>query len=314
MTAEPTWSKGPPRTILLATDFSGRCDRAMDRAVQLAKLWRAKLVVLTVVEPKPQGSARSPSLEPHTWRRTAGEDPSASVRIRREFGDVIRDADLHIEEGGVVPLIDTVASDVGAELIVTGISRDETLGSHVLGSTVERLACETPIPLLIVKRRVQYYGEILVATDFSESSQHALTAADRFFPSAPITVLHAWQSPATRILDGGNFRKQWRNHEQSACESFLRESQLTWEARARLKVLVEQGRPEILVRDYMLDRDVDLVVVGTHGQGGPLDKQLGGTAKRILHTAPGDVLLIRDPHAVRRTQLAGSERGDAPTP
>ena len=34
-----------PRTILFPTDFSGRCDRARERAAQLASEWRARLVL-----------------------------------------------------------------------------------------------------------------------------------------------------------------------------------------------------------------------------------------------------------------------------
>lgn len=301
---DPTWSKGPPETILLATDLSSRCDRATDRAIQLAKLWHAKLVVLTVIEAKPDEAIRDEPFEPHSWRRPPGPEALAAARIRRDFGNVFKDADLHVVEGDPSTTIDAVARDVGAELIVTGVARDQTFGRYFLGSTVDKLARQTLVPLLIVKGRVEHYGEILVATDFSESSQHALTAADRFFPSAPITVLHAWEVPFSGFLDQGDFRDQWREHERKACEDFMERSQLTWEARARVKVLVEHGAPEVLVRDYMLDRDVDLVVVGTHGQGGMFDKRLGGTAKRLLEWAPGDVLLIREPRAARSAKAA----------
>jgi nucleotide-binding universal stress UspA family protein len=63
---KPSWTQGPPKTILLATDLSSRCDRAMDRAAQLASLWGARLVVLNVLEHEydfvePAGASDLPS-------------------------------------------------------------------------------------------------------------------------------------------------------------------------------------------------------------------------------------------------------------
>ena len=49
--------QGPPKCILLGTDLSCRCDRALDRAVQLARLWHASLHILHVVEGADPGFA-----------------------------------------------------------------------------------------------------------------------------------------------------------------------------------------------------------------------------------------------------------------
>ena len=38
-----------PASLLLATDLSARCDRALARAVALARQWQARLVVLCVL-------------------------------------------------------------------------------------------------------------------------------------------------------------------------------------------------------------------------------------------------------------------------
>ena len=46
--ARPT---AAPECILLATDLSARCDRALDRSAQLALQWHAKLVALNVLDP-----------------------------------------------------------------------------------------------------------------------------------------------------------------------------------------------------------------------------------------------------------------------
>src|SRR3546814_6921610 len=41
------------RRILLASDLSARCDRAFDRAVLLARAWRARLPIATALEDWP---------------------------------------------------------------------------------------------------------------------------------------------------------------------------------------------------------------------------------------------------------------------
>ena len=44
-----TIAAATPNAILLATDLSARCDRALSRALQLARQWQARLVVATVL-------------------------------------------------------------------------------------------------------------------------------------------------------------------------------------------------------------------------------------------------------------------------
>ena len=50
MTAIPE-TRDIPHRLLLATDLSARCDRALDRAAQLAEEWQAELVALNVLDP-----------------------------------------------------------------------------------------------------------------------------------------------------------------------------------------------------------------------------------------------------------------------
>src|SRR6185295_17183678 len=47
---EPPLTSGKPRSILLATDLTPACDRAFDRAVQLAAEWDAELIACHVIE------------------------------------------------------------------------------------------------------------------------------------------------------------------------------------------------------------------------------------------------------------------------
>lgn len=309
--SEPSWTEGPPRTILLATDLSSRCDRAMDRAAHLANLWGARLVVLNVIENEEEFFERHRTADLPSWRRPPEKEAVVSAQLRRDLGADLKGVEVRVVEGAAAATIDAVARDIHADLIIIGIARDESLGRYFLGSTVERLARQTPVPLLIVKSRLRPYGEILVATDFSPSSQHALTAAARFFPRSPLTLLHAWEVPFAGFLDSPSFRRDWTAMEKAGCDQFVAQSGLSREQLGDLNVLLEHGCPEVIVRAYMRDKGVDLVVVGTHGKTGVFDVRLGGTAKRILEFSPGDVLLIREPRSVRALAVKGSAKASA---
>lgn len=296
--ADQPWSLRPPQCVLLATDLSSRCDRALDRAAHLANLWGARLVVLNVIAPV--DPRRMEDLEDMpSWRRPLDPARAAAAQVRRDLGDRLPAVNVRVAEGDPVAAIEAVAEEEGAELIVTGVARDETLGRYILGSTVERLARRTPIPLLVVKSRLRLYEEVLVATDFSPSSQHALTAAATFFPGARLSLLHGWEAPFPGFLDNPAFREDWRRQQEQAGTTFVAGAPISPAQREAIQVLIEHGCPEVLTRAYMQDNGVDLVVVGTHGLGAVFDRPLGGTAKRILEFAPGDVMLVREPRAVK---------------
>jgi len=53
-----------PHKILLATDLSARCDRALDRAGILADRWDAELVALHVIEDRAALQRRSDTRAP----------------------------------------------------------------------------------------------------------------------------------------------------------------------------------------------------------------------------------------------------------
>ncbi len=61
---------------------------------------------------------------------------------------------------------------------------------------------------------------------------------------------------------------------------------------ANAQQLVEIGRPSSEVHKAAQERDVDLVVVGSHGRHG-IQLLLGSTATAILHGSSCDVLAVR---------------------
>lgn len=279
-----------PKTVLLATDLSSRCDRALDRSLQLARRWNARLVLVTVVEPA--SAARDSVFEAPSWRRPPGRTTAVEARLRRDLQGCGHPIELKVVDGEPVAAILDVAKSEHADLIVTGIARDETFGRYLVGSTVDRLAPQAEVPILIAKTRPRLYEEVLVGTDFSAYAANALSTAASYFSFARLTLLHGWQVPFAGFLDKGEFREDWRAEMLRASDAFVGQLALTEEQRGRIKTLVEHGPPEMLIYAYMQDHGVDLVVVAAHSGNGVLDRRLGGTAKRILETATGDVLLV----------------------
>lgn len=294
---------GTLRKVLLATDLSARCDRALDRAVAIAANTNAHLVILHVIEEFHEsnltyGGDLSPS-----WRAPPDAVAITKIRIREgikaDVGDALEQATVLIEQGEPVEVIERVAKSEGIELIVTGIAREGLFASRpvILGRNVEKLLRRMSVPILIVRNRPRAtYRHILVTTDCSEPSAHALQVALRFFPLQTLHLLHAFQVPySSAVPDPHRHAEGFRQAHAMDVAGFLEAMTLPADARRRLVTLVEPGLPERLVHDYVRDRGADLVVLGTRGRGAVLEALLGSTAKSILSSLPCDALVVRAP-------------------
>lgn len=290
-------TKGTPRSILLATDLSARSDRALDRAVQLAKQWRSRLTVLHVLE---DARASLNSADPlPSWRRPP--DPLNAIRkdLAADLGEIADMTTILIEEGDTVEAVAGAAGMTRSELIVIGVARSGLLGELMLGRTVDGLLRRCPEPLLVVKARPRrQYQHIVVATDFSESSRHAFDAAARFFPDNALTVFHAYDPPMSGLTgDAAAYRHEYRKIAEQDCEDFLQEAEKHQANWRRPRMMIEYGTPNHLLNDYVADNSADLVVVGTQGRSAIFDVLIGSVAKRILEDVSCDVLLVREPRA-----------------
>ncbi len=282
--------KSMPASILLATDLSARCDRALERAAQLTKEWQAKLIALNVID-----VPNTPD-QMLAWVDNKSDDSVLHVAAKQMARDV---ADLGISVSmQVVRSTDTAATiqktalNNASDMIVTGMARNEILGRFLLGSTVTDLSRTVPIPLLVVRNRVHApYQHILVATDFSESSKLALQLTSRWFPGRMLTVYHAHEAPFS-----GFSSKQLeisRHLEQDEFADFIKNSNLP--ANISVKPAIELGMPAPAMTQYVRDHDIDLVVIGSNHKRGLLGEILGSNVSALLDWLPCDTLVVPYP-------------------
>ena len=296
---EPGPTKGPPRKILLATDLSARCDRALDRAAALAAAWQAELIAVHALEQTDAFYTANLERRLPTWRRAPDAARVAEDQLRRDMMQAAPNVTAIVEKGEPTEVIVRVAKARGCDLIVTGIARDETLARFGLGTTVDRLLRRSRVPLLIVKQRARSpYANILVATDFSECSRCALQVAMAFFPDRKLTIFHAYDAPLAGMTgDPARYQDEYRKVAAGDCAAFLAGAGIPEQQRQSFGLLVEHGHPSVLIQQYARDRGVDLVVLGTHGRSALLKLFMGSTAKEILSSLSCDVLVVREPRA-----------------
>ncbi|SDI46698.1 Nucleotide-binding universal stress protein, UspA family [Pseudomonas flavescens] len=293
--SEQPWGDGAPVSVLLATDLSVRCDRALDRAAQLASEWQAMLVGVNVLE-----AAHAPDLV-LGW--AGARDDASLVRFaERQLQEDLSGRDvrvrLRIERGEPVQAIARAARETGSALVVAGVASNELWGRLLLGSTLESLTRQLPQPLLVVRQRPRgRYQRILVATDFSDSSRHALHAAARYFPDRELVLYHATEAPMSdrleRVIDD-----EVRQHiEEGDYAAFLAASELPEHVRTHTRIVIEQGSLGASLSHYVREHAVDLVVMGTHGRSGLMSALLGSAARELLQWLPCDTLIVRAPRA-----------------
>jgi nucleotide-binding universal stress UspA family protein len=288
---EPSWMGRPPKSILLATDLSGRCDRALDRAVSLSKVWQAELVVLHVLEKLP-----NVDFDPvvPSWRRPPDPAGAAEMQLLADIGSVAKAVHLVIDEGDPAEAIARVAKARGCDLTVTGIARDELLGRFVLGTTVDRLLRSSRIPVLVVKNRArQPYRHLAVAIDFSESSRQALESALQYFPDEALTIFHAYDPPITPFMtDTATYRREYREIAEQEYEAFLASVKSADAIRRRARLFIEFGMPAGLLREAVREMGIELVVLGTRGRSALSELVIGSVAKQIMAELPCDALVV----------------------
>jgi universal stress protein A len=143
------------------------------------------------------------------------------------------------------------------------------------------------------------YETILVATDFSESAEHALEEATGLARrlDARIHLVHAYELPA--LLPGPEASAASAELDRSIRES-ARTALEELAERVRsvsLEVAVEvgHGAPTEVITRIARERGANLIVMGTRGRSGLSHVLLGSVAERTVRTAPCPVLTVKNP-------------------
>ncbi len=281
----------PPQNILLATDLASHCDRALDRAAQLAAQWQATLHVVHALRPDtaefwwPVAGDEQPAQDSHV--------ATVARQIRRDLREKVAKLIIHVAEGEPAKVILETAAREQCDLIVVG-ARGPTFAGIAPSATTTQLMRRSPLSLLVVKARPhQPYRKVLVGTDFTSESRRGLEMATAWFGDTDITLMHALDIPYKSLLLDAGREHQFAKMERDTMESFVASAQIPATMHERIHTRIEYGHAEVMLHRHVIAHDIDLTVIGALTRGFAFHVLIGGSVTRIVHDVPSDVLMVR---------------------
>lgn len=268
--------------ILFTTDGSSQARAAGTLLAGLKLCPEDKIIVLTVV-----GSAETAT---EAIFRAAREDLAGTCAM----------IETQVREGYADEEILKACRESAADLLVVGAKGASGARRFLLGSVTARELRHAPCSVLVARPNQMSIRNILLAFDGTNSSR-AAAASLLNFPLAPDTGVHLMAVLPPLGSDHPQREPVYLNaglDERKVVEELSRIRDDFLAAGHPAKLHTPRGEPASCLLDFAEGEDVDLIVVGSHGNS--LSERLhrfllGSVAERVARYGPCSVMLVRQP-------------------
>ena len=283
--------------ILVAMDISEVSDRAFERALQLAQAHAVKLTVMHVIDDqKLTHDDNDPGMEDRLIEQ-------ARMELRRHWANLSEPEaeriSLTVKIGSVSEAILSEVESRKVDLIVLGLHH-ATSKDVFIGTKAGRIVRNSVVPVLVVKDKpAGPYRTVVAATDFSPSSEHALSVGLDLAPDAAFCLLHVFETPfpgriklnAVQLAEYERPLIEKSQHESSeATDAFVK---IHGTFKASITPKLERGETAAGIGKIVGEQNADLLVMGTHSRTGIVGSMIGSYAIGFLNAPPCDVMVSR---------------------
>lgn len=291
-------------TIIAGCDLSQPSDQALERAIAIALLHRAKIVLVHAQASDAPIAEVDNALLAQLGEVSAAVRAEEAVRLADKLAEIQRlglTAAVISRIGPPDEVLAGAANDERADLIVIGTHGHSGVARFLLGSVANATIRRAPCDVLIVRGAPvrEAYRKPLIATDFSAAAAKALdTAGNVLVPGAQRDVVHAWQLPAgswgATLL--GQARFPWSTVRDAVLATAQTQAdKLVAEHGPGFRVDLVQGPPAHVITETAERGGHDLIIVGAHGNRGFRRLLLGSVAESTVRHAHCSVLVVHAP-------------------
>lgn len=204
-----------------------------------------------------------------------------TVTMIRKVNESANPADLILE----------TAEHSNADLVVVGTRGRSRLTEAFVGSVSARVFLHTSRSTLVVKGAIRKVERVLVAVEGQDDADRIVAWLTRHPLTTPVELLvfHAVAPGSTKDAKG-NLQSPDEVHQQA--ERLVQEaaSRLT-KASYRVSTKVGVGKPVAMIEEQA--KEMDLVVVSSHGRTGISRFLVGSVSHSIVHDVACSVLIVR---------------------
>lgn len=142
--------------------------------------------------------------------------------------------------------------------------------------------------------------KILVPIDFSDFSKNALRYAIQFAENFQakvyiVYVIEPMVYPSDFSLGQvaiPNVEYDMQDRAKSELDNLIKNEITT---SLETEIIIRAGKPFVEIIDVAAEKDIDLIIIATHGLTGVEHLLFGSTAEKVVRKAPCPVLSIREP-------------------
>lgn len=275
--------------IIVGLDIFEESNNVLKRALMIAKQNKAELFIVHAVQtpwfsvPSYFGS-----------KEITVDIKGVTKKIEKKIKVFNKDNKIHytvlVKEGAADDVILYEAKLINADMIVIGANTKNK--KKVLGTTAEKIAHQSHLPVLIVKNSVKDpYQNIVAPTDFQVQSKQSILFARKIFSEAKINALNSSEviyvdGPYTVV--GPDFVQY--NETAKACaekdlKDFMKELSLD-----KGKVIDGKSNSKKALLEYINKGSYDLTVLGSRSTSG-FKALLGSVASTLIRETATDVLV-----------------------
>ncbi len=283
--------------LLLSTDGSEFSEGAVREAISLAKTCSSRLFALSVVETNPEYETIAPQLVEKEIEKA--RTYLEAVRDRASKEQVNCEISIHQGEDSYRYVVDEAAKR-HADMIIMGRRGRTGLKRLMMGSVTAKVIGHAPCNVLVVPKAAKVeMKSILVASDGSRHSdaaaREAVSIAKRC--GAKLTVISVVPSESISPFDIVHSEMQRgliADKEQKAAECNIQNIKgLAEKEGIGIEGLIQEGKPYEAIVNAATEKNIDLIVVGSHGRTGLEKLLMGSVTERVIGLAPCAVLIVK---------------------